>query len=152
LVERYKDPLIRFTGRYLGEEHEGEDVAQEVFMRVFRHAATFDGKKFSTWVFTMAANLCRNEVRDRKRRPLTMRVLPEPCVAPDLPSLPLDGIGKIFACLPECEREALLLREQAGMDYRAIADAMGVPIGSVRCWIHRGRNKMREALRREMER
>ena len=148
LVARHKDELVRYAARFLGDHHAGEDVAQEAFVRVFRNAASFDGSRnFAAWLYSIAGNLCRNETRNSRLRPLGMGSLPEvPSFAPPGPA---DDIRKAFARLPDAEREALMLREFHGMRYLEIAEAMEAPVGSVRGWIHRGRLRLREELEKE---
>ena len=71
LVERYQTRLLNFIYRTIGDRERGEDLVQEVFIRVYRHMARFDrSKKFSTWIYTIASNLAKNELRNRSRNPL----------------------------------------------------------------------------------
>ena len=71
IVERYQTRLLNFIYRTIGDRERGEDLVQEVFIRVYRHMARFDrSKKFSTWVYTIASNLAKNELRNRSRNPL----------------------------------------------------------------------------------
>src|SRR6186997_3002504 len=71
LVERYQTRLLNFVYRTIGDREKAEDLVQEVFIRVYRHLARFDrAKKFSTWIYTIASNLAKNELRNRSRNPL----------------------------------------------------------------------------------
>src|SRR5690349_18452564 len=71
LVERYQTRLLNFIYRTVGDRERAEDLVQEVFVRVYRHLARFDrSKKFSTWIYTIASNLAKNELRNRSRNPL----------------------------------------------------------------------------------
>ena len=71
LVERYQTRLLNFVNRTIGDRERAEDLVQEVFIRVFRHLHRFDQtKKFSTWIYTIASNLAKNELRNRSRNPL----------------------------------------------------------------------------------
>src|SRR5215207_7532544 len=71
LVERYQTRLLNFVYRTIGDREKAEDLVQEVFIRVHRHLDRFDpAKKFSTWVYTIASNLAKNELRNRSRSPL----------------------------------------------------------------------------------
>src|SRR5450432_3839949 len=71
IVERYQTRLLNFIYRTIGDRERGEDLVQEVFIRVYRHMARFDrSKKFSTWIYTIASNLAKNELRNRSRNPL----------------------------------------------------------------------------------
>ena len=70
LVERYQTRLLNFVYRTIGDREKAEDLVQEVFIRVYRHLHRFDrSKKFSTWVYTIASNLAKNELRNRSRNP-----------------------------------------------------------------------------------
>src|SRR3990170_1843713 len=73
LVERYQTRLLNFVFRTIGDRDRAEDLVQEVFIRVYRHLHRFDrSKKFSTWVYTIAGNLAKNELRNRSRNPLVL--------------------------------------------------------------------------------
>ena len=73
LVERYQTRLLNFVYRTIGDRERAEDLVQEVFIRVYRHLHRFDrSKKFSTWVYTIASNLAKNELRNRSRNPLVL--------------------------------------------------------------------------------
>jgi len=71
LVTRYQTRLLNFIYRTIGDREKAEDLVQEVFIRVYRHLHRFDrSKKFSTWAYTIASNLAKNELRNRSRNPL----------------------------------------------------------------------------------
>src|SRR5690348_10816900 len=71
IVDRYQARLLNFIYRTVGDRERAEDLVQEVFIRVHRHLARFDrAKKFSTWIYTIASNLAKNELRNRSRNPL----------------------------------------------------------------------------------
>ncbi len=73
LVERYEGRMVNFIQRSIGDRDRAEDLAQEVFVRVYRHIRRFDtSKKFSTWIYTIASNLAKNELRNRSRNPLVL--------------------------------------------------------------------------------
>src|SRR5438132_2909667 len=73
LVERYQRRLLNFVYRTIGDRERAEDLVQEVFIRVYRHLHRFDrSKKFSTWAYTIASNLAKNELRNRSRNPLVL--------------------------------------------------------------------------------
>src|SRR5579862_529691 len=73
LVERYQTRLLNFVYRIVGDRERAEDLVQEVFVRVYRHLGRFDrSKKFSTWIYTIASNLAKNELRNRARNPLVL--------------------------------------------------------------------------------
>src|SRR5476651_628317 len=73
LVTRYQTRLLNFVYRTIGDREKAEDLVQEVFIRVYRHLHRFDrSKKFSTWAYTIASNLAKNELRNRSRNPLVL--------------------------------------------------------------------------------
>jgi RNA polymerase sigma-70 factor (ECF subfamily) len=73
LVDRYQTRLLNFIYRTIGDREKAEDLVQEVFIRVYRHLHRFDrSKKFSTWAYTIASNLAKNELRNRSRNPLVL--------------------------------------------------------------------------------
>src|SRR3989337_1750694 len=73
LVDRYQTRLLNFVNRTIGDRERAEDLVQEVFIRVFRHLHRFDQtKKFSTWIYTIASNLAKNELRHRSPNPLVL--------------------------------------------------------------------------------
>src|SRR4030081_303050 len=73
IVERYQTRLLNFIYRTIGDREKAEDLVQEVFIRVYRHLHRFDrSKKFSTWAYTIASNLAKNELRNRSRNPLVL--------------------------------------------------------------------------------
>src|SRR5438874_6003291 len=136
LVTPYQTRLLNFIYRTIGDRDRAEDLVQEVFIRVYRHLHRFDrSKKFSTWVYTIASNLAKNELRNRSRNPLvlfqTMRgnnseEEDRPLQFEDTPSRPDDMYRKrhlrelveqTVARLPEHHRQVFVLRELEGKSY-----------------------------------
>jgi RNA polymerase sigma-70 factor (ECF subfamily) len=135
LVERYQNRLLNFIYRTIGDRDRAEDLVQEVFIRVYRHLHRFDrSKKFSTWVYTIASNLAKNELRNRSRNPLvlfqTMQGSADdddrPLQFEDTTSRPDDMYRKrhlrelvedTVAKLPEHHRQVFVLRELEGKSY-----------------------------------
>src|SRR5687767_6686724 len=73
LVDRYSTRLLNFVHRTIGDRERAQDLVQETFIRVYRHLHRFDqSKKFSTWIYTIASNLAKNELRNRSRNPLVL--------------------------------------------------------------------------------
>src|SRR5690606_26062023 len=73
LVRRYDNRLVNFVYRTVGDRERAQDLVQETFVRVYRHLERFDQtKKFSTWIYTIASNLAKNELRNRSRNPLVL--------------------------------------------------------------------------------
>src|SRR4051812_15255080 len=157
LVERYQTRLLNFIYRTIGDRERAEDLVQEVFIRVHRHLHRFDqSKKFSTWVYTIASNLAKNELRNRSRNPLvlfqTMRGNQDeeerPVEFEDTTSRPDDLYRKrhlrelveqTVAQLPEHHRQVFVLRELEGKSYEEIAEITACNLGTVKSRLNRAR-------------
>ena len=147
LVDRYQARLLTFINRALGDRERAEDLVQEVFIRVFRHLHRFDRtKKFSTWIYTIASNLTKTELRVR-RRSLLVRHWPveveDEAAGPDrlfgradLANAVSHGVRQ----LPGPLREVFVLRELEGMSYDEIADITRCNVGTVRSRLSRARS------------
>ena len=158
LVERYQTRLLNFIYRTISDRERSEDLVQEVFIRVYRHLHRFDrSKKFSTWVYTIASNLAKNELRNRSRNPLvffqTIRKNwqddDRPLQFEDSGSRPDDLYRKrhlrelvesSVAQLPEHHRQVFILRELEGKSYEEIAEITGCNLGTVKSRLNRARN------------
>ena len=165
LVEKYKQPLFNFIFRTLRDETETEDVAQTVFLQVYKSRARYERTaKFSTWLFTIARNLCLNEIRRRSRHPAES--LEEAHAEhDDQPSrqyedkkifLPTDHalhgelarkIEEALAELPENQRTAILLCRQDELSYEEIAEVLECSLSATKSLIHRGRETLKEKLK-----
>ena len=157
LVERYQTRLLNFIYRTIGDREKAEDLVQEVFIRVYRHIHRFDrSKKFSTWAYTIASNLAKNELRNRSRNPLvlfqTMRSNwdddDRPLQFEDSSSRPDDMYRKrhlrelvedTVAKLPEHHRQVFVLRELEGKSYEEIAEITDCNLGTVKSRLNRAR-------------
>ncbi len=165
LVEKYKQPVMNFVCRSLRDETEAEDLAQNVFLQVYKSRARYERTaKFSTWLFTIARNLCLNEIRRRTRHPAES--LEETHVeSDDLPPrqyedkqvfLPTETvlhselarkIEEALAALPENQRTAILLCRQDELSYEEIAQVLGCSLSATKSLIHRGRETLKEKLK-----
>lgn len=157
LVERYQTRLLNFIYRTIGDRDRAEDLVQEVFIRVYRHLHRFDrSKKFSTWVYTIASNLAKNELRNRSRNPLvlfqTMRGANDeedrPIEFEDTTARPDDMYRKrhlrelvedTVSKLPEHHRQVFVLRELEGKSYEEIAEITACNLGTVKSRLNRAR-------------
>ena len=163
IVRRYQGRVTNLVSRVLNDREASEDLAQEVFVRVFVHRRNYRrGSKFSTWLFTIAANLAKNEIRRRVRRRnwFSLDALQE--VVGDSSSHladPTEGkeqslqreqlqqaIGKAIASVPEKYRLALVLRDIEGFPYEEIGVMLGIPGGTVRSRINRARGILKRKL------
>ena len=165
LVEKYKQPVMNFVQRSLRDETEAEDLAQNVFLQVYKSRARYERTaKFSTWLFTIARNLCLNEIRRRSRHPAES--LEETHAEHDeLPSRQYedkkvllatenvlhgelaDKIEAALAELPEQQRSAILLCRQDELSYDEIAEVLGCSLSATKSIIHRGRETLKEKLK-----
>jgi RNA polymerase sigma-70 factor (ECF subfamily) len=165
LVEKYKQPVMNLAYRTLRDATEAEDLAQNVFVQVFKSAARYKSTaKFSTWLFTIARNLCLNEIRRRSRHPAESLDAPHP----DHEDQPLhqfedkktfsppesllqgelaQNIDRALADLPENQRSAILLCRQEELSYEEIAEVLGCTVSATKSLIHRGRETLKERLK-----
>ncbi|MFQ5607034.1 MAG: RNA polymerase sigma factor [Candidatus Zixiibacteriota bacterium] len=157
MVNNYKDRLMNVIGRMLSSQEEAEDVVQEAFVRVFQHRQSFDFKHcFSTWIYTIALNLARNELRRRKRFKFQdifdmQGNEAEISVEMKLPSMIGQSLEREIQALPEKYKSAFLLRDIQEMSYEEVAQVMSVPLGTVKSRVNRARAILREKLAPKVE-
>lgn len=160
IVQRYRDPLINFVYHFLGNRVDAEDVVQETFLRVYRNKHLYRRiAKFSTWIYTIASNLAKTELRRRRRRkvfsvsqmgydhkdydlPDSSRN-PEQVVDGDMKE---DIIRKEIEDLPVKFREVVVLRDIDEFSYEEISDILSIPIGTVKSRVNRGRLRLQSRL------
>jgi RNA polymerase sigma-70 factor, ECF subfamily len=165
LVEKYKQPVMNFVFRTLRDETEAEDLAQNVFLQVYKSRSRYkQTAKFSTWLFTIARNLCLNELRRRSRHPAEsieeshaehddqpkQQYVDKANISP--PDSLLHGelaqkIEEAMADLPENQRSAILLCRQDDVSYEEIAKILGCSLSATKSLIHRGRETLKEKLK-----
>lgn len=163
LMRRYKERIITFIFRYVGIYETAVDIAQEVFVRVFRFCNTFTGNdKFSNWIFTIAANLARSEFSRAAMRPLLtldahyedsdderIQVIDEGY----LPDTRVDStiaaqiIQRALMSLPPNHRMMIIMRDIQELSYEEIASIEGIEVGTVKSRINRGRQQLQVLLR-----
>ena len=156
LVDRYKNRLFNLVVRMIPTREEAEDIVQETFLRVFQHKNNFDPKYcFSTWIYTIALNLAKNNLR-RKKKVKFLELFDleetseEPAVEPGRVALG-PWIEKEIEKLPEKYKAAFLLREVDQLPYEEIAEITGVPTGTVKSRVNRARTILAESLRPKKE-
>ncbi len=165
LVEKYKQPVVNFVCRSLRDEAESEDLAQNVFLQVYKSRARYERTaKFSTWLFTIARNLCLNEIRRRSRHPADSldeshaenEDQPQRQYEDKKVFLPVENvlhgelarkIEEALADLPENQRTAILLCRQDELSYEEIAKILGCSLSATKSLIHRGRETLKEKLK-----
>jgi RNA polymerase sigma-70 factor (ECF subfamily) len=164
LVQRYQKRLLNFVYRTIGDRERAEDLVQEVFIRVHRHLHRFDQtKKFSTWIYTIASNLAKNELRNRSRNPLVLfqamkknwEADHRPLQFEDPHHRPDDLYRKrhlrelvewAIKQLPEHHREVFVLRELEGKSYEDIAQITDCNLGTVKSRLNRARNRFAQVI------
>jgi RNA polymerase sigma-70 factor (ECF subfamily) len=165
LVDKYKQPIMNLAFRTVRDATEAEDLAQNVFVQVFRSAHRYKSSaKFSTWLFTIARNLCLNEIRRRTRHPAESLDAPQPerveswvqqfpdrkAMGPTETLLQgelSDLVEQALAELPENQRTAILLCRQEELSYEAIAGVLGCSLSATKSLIHRGRETLKQKLK-----
>ena len=165
LVDKYKQPVMNFIFRRLRDDTEAEDLAQNVFLQVYKSRARYkQTAKFSTWIFTIAHNLTLNELRRRSRHPAesledthTENEEQPPRQIEDksqvaAPDNVLQGelaqkIDEALDELPENQRSAILLCRQEDLSYEQIAKVLRCSLSATKSLIHRGRETLKEKLK-----
>ena len=165
LVEKYKQPVMNVIYRILRDPTEAEDLAQNVFLQVHKSAHRYEASaRFTTWLFTIARNLCLNEIRRRSRHPADSldATYPDSDDQPvrqyedhktsSPPEALLQGeleqkIEQALRELPENQRTAILLCRQDELSYEEIATVLGCSLSATKSIIHRGRETLKEKLK-----
>ncbi len=164
LADKYKQPIINLAYRMLRDASEAEDLAQAVFLQVYKSAARYHAaSKFSTWLFTIARNLCLNEIRRRSRHPAESIDAPrtegegqapqhEDHRTVSAPERLLQGeleqkIEEAIADLPEAQRTALLLCQQDELSYDDISEVLNCSLSATKSLIHRARETLKQRLK-----
>ena len=162
LIKRWERPIFALAYRTIGREEDARDVCQETFLRAFRALDGFKGQaKFSSWLYRIALNLCRDWLRRERRAPF----VPTPDGV-DLVELAGEGEGvervdeivaredlsravaRAMRSLPEEQRTAIVLKEYQGLTFQEIADLQQCPLSTVKTRLYQGLS----VLRRELER
>lgn len=161
LVELWELPLLHFCLRYLQNESEARDVVQDTFVRIHAHRERYDPRRsFASWLFTVAANLCRNHRRWQRRHPLLSlewllgagTAREQPCCAAPGPDQTMEGnerIAEIRAAVDALSHElktTLLLHEYENMGYEEIAQVLGCSRKGVEARLSRARIRLRRRL------
>lgn len=162
LVERYRGRLINVVGRFINDRDRAEDIVQEVFLRVYRSRHSYKRQgRYSTWIFTIAVNLAKNEIRRKVRRKgetsldaIEETMGPTVATADRSPGAEeqlgreqiREMVTEAIAKLPVKYREAVVLRDIEGLAYEEIASILKIPGGTVRSRINRGRLMIKDYL------
>src|SRR3954467_14445499 len=148
LVERYKHLVYGMVWRLTSDRSRSDDLAQEVFLKIYRGLPYFRGEaRLSTWIFRIVSNVC---AQNRGPRPPTAPVSPAPERGHDdaaFAELELrDRLDKAMAQLPENYRLLIAAHYLEGVQYEALAEALDIPIGTVKTHLHRAKRRLRELL------
>jgi RNA polymerase sigma-70 factor (ECF subfamily) len=165
LVTKYQQPIYNFILRTLRDETEAEDIAQTAFVQVWKSAARYrPSARFSTWLFTIARNLCLNEIRRRSRHPADSLDAPAitgeehtvPQIEDAAAAQPTDALlqGELetklaaaLADLPENQRTAILLCQRDELSYEEIAKVLDCSLSATKSLIFRGRETLKQRLK-----
>jgi RNA polymerase sigma-70 factor (ECF subfamily) len=166
IFARFQKPLFNFFYRMVSRRETAEDLVQETFLKLCRFGHTFCGSnaKFTTWLYSVAGNQCRDHLRHSARRPEMPIADLEETYSEDPTEIPEPAqdspveehlirmeirqeLTSAIKSLPEKERTAIVLREYHGLEYKEIAEVLGCPIGSVKVLIFRARQRLRERLK-----
>jgi len=161
LVARWEDRIRGAAFRFLGSEEEARDVAQEAFLKAYRALDGFKREaRFSSWLYQIATNLCRDRLRRRKTRAtVSLEALEEtgPVMVetrPDAHERLLErdlaqAVRRAIHALPEEQREVVILKEYQELTFLEIAQALDVPVSTVKTRLYRGLGQLRLRLERE---
>jgi RNA polymerase sigma-70 factor (ECF subfamily) len=150
LLRRHASLVNAVCRRVLGHHEDALDAAQEALLAIARKIHTFDGRsRFTTWCYRVATNAALDEARRRNRRPAPVEFLPDPRTGgqsiDDLVADQLDVDAALSQLSPD-HRAAVALRDLVGLDYAEIGEVLGIPPGTVRSRIARGRAALADHL------
>ena len=163
IVSRYRGRLYNFVFRFVGDRETAEDIVQETFLRAFRKRKDYRAiANFSTWLFTIAGNLAKSELRRRKRWRFfslhrdddsdAVLDLPDESYRPDRlaeSSMADLQIQQAIMSLPVNYRQVILLRDVEGFSYQEISEAINCPVGTVKSRVNRARLRLQQKLKNE---
>jgi RNA polymerase sigma-70 factor (ECF subfamily) len=161
LVARWEDRIRGAAYRVLGSEDEARDVAQEAFLKAYRGLAAFKQEaRFSSWLYQIALNVCRDRLRRRRTRAtVSLEEMEQtgPAIVETRPGAHerlqrLDlarTVRRAIETLPEEQREVVVLKEYQGLTFLEIAQALEVPVSTVKTRLYRGLGQLRLRLERE---
>ncbi len=169
LVEKFKQPVMGLVYRTLRDADEAEDIAQTVFIQVYKSRDRYQpSARFSTWLFTIARNFCLNEIRRRVRHPADALDQPlndsDDTVGTLIPDATVRNAGdqslsgelerkvdEAVRDLPELQRTALLLCREEDVSYEEIAEVLGTSLSATKSLIHRARETLKARLKPYLE-
>jgi RNA polymerase sigma-70 factor (ECF subfamily) len=163
LVQRWERPIYALAYRTIGREEDARDVVQEAFLRAFRALPGFKGQaKFSSWLYRITLNLCRDWMRRERRTPELQA--PEGVDVIELAAEqgPVESVEELVSrhdlsrrvaramrALSEEQRTAIVLKEYQGLTFQEISDLLGIPLSTVKTRLYQGLHVLRRELERE---
>ncbi len=162
LVLRWDRKIQGAIYRLMGSEEEARDLCQEAFLKAYRGLGGFKGEaRFSSWLYQIALNLCRDRMRRRRGRVMVSldalepdaqgQVLRDATSTQDLVETHdlHQRVRAAVMALPDDQREVIVLKEYEGLTFQEIAEVLGLPVSTVKTRLYRGLDRMRERLSRE---
>lgn len=168
LVWRWEKPMYNFILRYLGKRDEARDLTQQVFIKVYRNLARLkDRERFSSWIYQIAANLCRDMIKQKRRRQsfslenlqesgaleeaahAELTLLPDAALHPDrvVSRSELKGIlEKALQEIPEEQRIVVIMKEYQGLKFTEIAEALGLSVNTIKSRMYYGLSALKKIL------
>ena len=163
LIVRWERPIYALAYRVIGREEDARDVCQDAFLRAYRALPGFKGQaKFSSWLYRIALNLCRDWIRRQRRAPVSQ--MPEDVDSMELAAQtgPVESIEDLVArrelsaiveqamsILSEEQRTAIILKEYHGLTFQEIADMQGCPLSTVKTRLYQGLSLLRRHLEQQ---
>lgn len=161
LVARFKNPLINYVYRFIGDYETSSDIVQETMIKVYKNKNSYKSiAKFSTWIYTIAGNLARTEYQRRKRRTIysihnygeenQTYEIPDENYRPDIAAdsgIKDEIIQKAILKVSDAYRDVVILRDIQDLSYEEISEITGVNVGTVKSRINRGRAQLQKMLK-----
>ncbi|MEW6196212.1 MAG: sigma-70 family RNA polymerase sigma factor [Bacteroidota bacterium] len=161
LVKRYKDPLMNFVYRFVGDRDACTDIVQDTMIKFYLNKDSYrEFAKFSTWIYTIAGNLAKNELKRRRRRNIfsldnsdderSLQIEDKSFVAPDRATdseIKNEMIQRALLKVKPVYREVVILRDIQELSYEEVAEITHLSIGTVKSRINRGRNQLQKLLK-----
>lgn len=161
LVKKFKDPLVNFVYKFVGDKDVSIDIVQDTMIKFYLNKDSYKSfAKFSTWIYTIAGNLAKNELKRQKRRKILsfsnnddekqLQIEDKSFVQPDREADSLvkgEIVKKALLKVREVYREVVVLRDIQELSYDEIAEVTGLTIGTVKSRINRGRSQLQKLLK-----
>ncbi|MEK7309908.1 MAG: sigma-70 family RNA polymerase sigma factor [Planctomycetota bacterium] len=157
LIEKYHKAIVNFIYRNINDGSRAEELAQKVFVRCYLNIKHYNQRyKFTTWLYTIAVNLCKNELRDKTRRPRSVELTDLVRADVHRDASPVEAltnkemqekVSRAVQSLPEDQREAIIMSVYNDVPYKEIAEALKTNENTVKSWVFRGKQMLFEMLK-----